>query len=92
MTDITNVAIAGLGAIGARVFSELVQGKVPNKRLAAVLARDTKKAGKTCSLAGIDVQIVALGEINIGHHHAVVIVSIFLFFRLANLVAPRGRN
>ena len=52
------IAVAGLGAIGGRVATDLLAGRIPGQTLVAASARDVDKARKTLGPAGQDVQLV----------------------------------
>ncbi|MEC9369349.1 MAG: aspartate dehydrogenase [Pseudomonadota bacterium] len=56
MVDLTKIAVAGLGAIGADVVRCIAAGDIPAARLAAVSARD---------LATVPQRIAALGAANV---------------------------
>jgi len=58
----TRVAVAGLGAIGRSLVARLGRG-VPGIELAAVAARDAEAAAATLRDLGVDVQIVAIDEL-----------------------------
>ncbi|MEX0343356.1 MAG: aspartate dehydrogenase [Rhizobiaceae bacterium] len=60
---VKTVAIAGLGAIGSPVASELIDGKIPGLRLVAISARDLAKARRRLGPAGVDIPVVAPAEI-----------------------------
>lgn len=60
MTLLKTVAIAGMGAIGARVASDLLNDAVPGLSLTAVSARDTEKARRNLGPGGRDVEIISL--------------------------------
>ena len=58
-----NVAIVGLGSIGATLVRKLGQGGIPGANLTAVAARDPDKARAVLKDAGVDVPILEISEL-----------------------------
>jgi aspartate dehydrogenase len=59
---VLNIAIAGLGAIGAAMIAEILRSE-PQIRVTAVAARDQAKAGETLARIGAESRILPLNEL-----------------------------
>ncbi len=87
-----NVAIAGLGAIGSRVATALLDNAIDGLSLSAVGARDSKKAHRALGTSGNAVPVVPVGTLP---DHADIVVECLPpahFDEVALPTVERGRT